>query len=101
MAALLETLGHEVAVAHDGEAALEAVSNGCPEIVLLDIGLPRMDGYEVCRRLRDGRTARPFIVAVTGYGQAEDRDRALKAGFDAHLVKPASFDAIQAVLRVA
>ena len=101
MAALLETLGHEVAVAHDGEAALEAVSNGSPEIVLLDIGLPRMDGYEVCRRLRDGRSTRPFIVAVTGYGQAEDRDRALKAGFDAHLVKPASFDAIQAVLRAA
>ncbi|MRG94074.1 PAS domain-containing hybrid sensor histidine kinase/response regulator [Polyangium spumosum] len=101
MAALLETLGHQVAVAHDGEAALEAVSSGSPEVVLLDIGLPRMDGYEVCRRLRDGRAARPFIVAITGYGQAEDRDRALRAGFDAHLVKPASFDAIQAVLRAA
>lgn len=101
MAALLETLGHEVAVAHDGEAALEAVSNVSPEIVLLDIGLPRMDGYEVCRRLREGKAARPFIVAVTGYGQAEDRERAQKAGFDAHLVKPASFDAIQAVLRAA
>ncbi|TKD12660.1 PAS domain S-box protein [Polyangium fumosum] len=101
MAALLETLGHEVSVAHDGEAALEAVSNGHPEIVLLDIGLPRMDGYEVCKRLRDDGTLRPFIVAVTGYGQAEDRDRALEAGFDAHLVKPASFDAIQAVLRAA
>ncbi|MDI1449289.1 PAS domain S-box protein [Polyangium sp. 6x1] len=101
MAALLETLGHEVSVAHDGEAALEAVSNGHPEIVLLDIGLPRMDGYEVCKRLRDDGTPRPFIVAVTGYGQAEDRERALKAGFDAHLVKPASFDAIQAVLRAA
>ncbi|MDI3290955.1 PAS domain S-box protein [Polyangium sp. 15x6] len=101
MAALLETLGHEVAVAHDGEAALEAVSNGHPEIVLLDIGLPRMDGYEVCRRLRGDDATRPFIVAVTGYGQAEDRDRALKAGFDAHLVKPASFDAIQEVLRAA
>ncbi|MDC0740099.1 hybrid sensor histidine kinase/response regulator [Polyangium mundeleinium] len=101
MAALLETLGHEVSVAHDGEAALEAVSNGHPEIVLLDIGLPRMDGYEVCKRLRDDGTLRPFIVAVTGYGQAEDRARALEAGFDAHLVKPASFDAIQAVLRAA
>ncbi|MDI1481848.1 PAS domain S-box protein [Polyangium sp. y55x31] len=101
MAALLETLGHEVSVAHDGEAALVAVSNGQPEIVLLDIGLPRMDGYEVCRRLRDDSATRPFIVAVTGYGQAEDRDRALQAGFDAHLVKPASFDAIQAVLRAA
>jgi two-component system CheB/CheR fusion protein len=83
--------GHEVRVAHDGPAGLEAVGQFLPEVVLLDIGLPGgMDGYEVARRLRDlPGLESTFLVALTGYGQEEDRRRAEEAGFDAHCVKPA------------
>jgi signal transduction histidine kinase/ActR/RegA family two-component response regulator len=86
---LLEALGHTVHVAGDGHAGVEKAMSLQPEIVLLDIGLPGIDGYEVARRLRSrGAGRRPFLVALTGYGGPEDRDRAFAAGFDAHVAKP-------------
>lgn len=90
----LSLLGHEVRVAHDGQSALEAVEELAPEVVLLDIGLPVMDGHEVARRLRRRPGHRPRIIAVTGYGQDADRERALAAGCDEHLVKPIQLDAL-------
>lgn len=87
---LLELEHHEVHVAYGSYEALEAVRRLNPDIVLLDIGLPSLDGYEVVRRIRtltqDG--PRPKVIALTGYGQTEDRERAIEAGFDGHLLKP-------------
>src|SRR5205807_5241252 len=81
--------GHEVHVVHDGTAALESASTLRPDLVLLDIGLPGIDGYEVARRLRQqDEFQKTLLVALTGYGQEEDRRRSREAGFDAHLVKP-------------
>jgi len=97
---LLELAGHRVHLATDGVAGLEALLSRPPEVALIDIGLPRMDGYELVRRARAafaGRTA-PLLVAVTGYGLAEDRDRALAAGFDEHLVKPVDPGALDELL---
>ena len=92
--------GHEVRIAHDGPSALEQARAFSPEVVLLDIGLPAMDGYEVVRRLRELPQARnALIVALTGFGQQSDRQRALAAGFDEHLVKPVELDTVTAVLR--
>jgi signal transduction histidine kinase/DNA-binding response OmpR family regulator len=86
---MLELAGHEVKIALDGPGALEEISTFQPEIVVLDIGLPGMDGYEVARRLRNGSPSRQVIlIAVTGYGQREDQLRARQAGFDHHLTKP-------------
>jgi CheY-like chemotaxis protein len=87
LAELLQAMGCEARVAFDGPAALMAAQDMQPRLVLLDIGLPLMDGYEVAARLRaggfDGR-----LVALTGYGQPEDRERSRRAGFDEHFVKP-------------
>jgi signal transduction histidine kinase len=89
LAHLLEAFGHTVRVAHDGDAALVLAQQSTPDVVLLDIGLPGMNGYDVVRRLRaDPRTQAVTVIAVTGYGQEADRQRALEAGFDLHLVKP-------------
>ena len=89
LADLLELWGHEVRVAHDGRLALEEVSRFQPEVVLLDIGLPQMDGDEEARRLGEqANRAGMRLDAVTGYGQEEDRRKARAAGFDDHLVKP-------------
>ncbi|AUX37954.1 MULTISPECIES: ATP-binding protein [Sorangium] len=86
---ILQLYGHTVAMAHDGPAALEAARASKPELVLLDIGLPGMDGYEVVRRLRAEPELRgSYIAAVSGYGQDQDRRRSREAGFDAHLTKP-------------
>ncbi len=99
LAALLELDGYEVRMAHDGLAALELVHDFAPHAVFLDIGMPGLNGYEVARRLRDeGGAATPLLVAVTGWGGAEDRKRALAAGFDHHLTKPVDPDAITALL---
>ena len=99
LALLLTMSGHKVRTAHDGPAALEAAEAFRPEAVLLDIGLPGMDGYEVARRLRQqAGLNNTFLVAVTGYGQDEDRRRAEEAGFDAHLVKPADPVVLQQLL---
>jgi signal transduction histidine kinase/CHASE1-domain containing sensor protein/CheY-like chemotaxis protein len=92
--------GHEVRMAHDGPSALTVAGELSPEVVLLDIGLPGMDGYEVVRRLREMPQARgALIVALTGFGQQQDRSRALAAGFDEHLVKPVELATVTAVLR--
>ncbi|WP_157758925.1 ATP-binding protein [Cystobacter fuscus] len=96
LAELLQTWEHTVWQAHDGLAALQAVEEHRPDIVLLDIGLPGMDGYEVARRLRAGPLGQQLtLVALTGYGQASDRHRALEAGFDQHFVKPVDIDGLQ------
>jgi CheY-like chemotaxis protein len=99
---ILEIAGHEVWLAHDGEEALAQVERHGPEIVLLDIGLPKLDGYEVARLLRlDSRHRDLLLVAVTGYGKDEDRDRGRLAGFDHHLVKPVDLEALRAILDTA
>jgi signal transduction histidine kinase/ActR/RegA family two-component response regulator len=96
---LLEFVGHEIAVASDGRSAIESVVAWQPEVALIDIGLPDLDGYEVVTRLRAmNLTARPLLVALTGYGQPEDRMRALAAGFDVHLTKPVDVDELTRIL---
>ena len=86
---LLKSLGHETRVVHDGPSALTAAAEFRPDVVLLDIGMPGMDGYEVARRLQGLKRERKFrIVAITGWGQEADRERAKEAGFDVHVVKP-------------
>jgi PAS domain S-box-containing protein len=97
---LLAVLGHRVRVAHDGLAALDAVRTHHPEVVLVDIGLPGMDGYEVARRIRADATAgHPMLVALTGYGRDEDKRRSADAGFDHHLVKPVHPEALDELIR--
>jgi signal transduction histidine kinase len=96
LAHVLQEFGHDVQVAHDGDAALLLARERTPEVVLLDIGLPGMSGYDVVRHLRaNPATRRAKVVAVTGYGQGADRQRALDAGFDQHLVKPVALDALE------
>ena len=85
---LLELGGHTVRLAHEGQEALRLAAAELPAVVLLDIGLPGMDGYEICRRLRRNGLSGTLIVAMTGYGQGRDRVLARDAGFDTHLVKP-------------
>jgi two-component system CheB/CheR fusion protein len=97
--ALLRKLGHEVRAAADGQEALLAVKEYHPEVVLLDIGLPGMDGYEVahCLRKEMGEST-PILVAMTGYGQHEVNRHSGKAEFDHHLVKPADLGALRELL---
>jgi CheY-like chemotaxis protein/anti-sigma regulatory factor (Ser/Thr protein kinase) len=93
---LLGTLGAEVTVAHDGPSALDVYGVFQPAVVLLDIGLPGMDGYEVARELRERDPARrTTLVALTGWGQDDDRARARRAGFEHHLVKPAEIAVLE------
>ncbi len=102
MALLLGKLGHDIHVAHDGAAALTMGARFNPEVVLMDIGMPVMDGLTACTEMRRsdwGRNA--YIVALTGWGQEEDKHRSQQAGFDHHLVKPIGSDALQAVLTMA
>ncbi len=99
LALMLGLQGHVVRTAHDGAAALELAAAWCPEVVLLDIGLPGMSGYEVARRLRAQRPAPGLmLVAVTGWGTEEDQRRSAEAGFDHHLTKPVEVAALEAVL---
>jgi CheY-like chemotaxis protein len=96
---VLESYGHAVEVAHDGPAALEAAGRFRPEVVLLDIGLPGMDGLEVARRLRaTPADPRPVLVAVTGYGSEEIRRQTALAGFHQHLAKPVEPEILQEIL---
>jgi CheY-like chemotaxis protein len=97
---LLRALGQEVYMAFEGSEAVLLAQKHRPEVILLDIGLPVMDGYEVARRCRenarfDGLT----LVAMTGYGQESDRLRSQEAGFDAHLVKPVNLDQLRLLLK--
>jgi CheY-like chemotaxis protein len=99
LAMLLRLEGHEVEIAYSAPGTFEAVQRMRPDAVLLDIGLPQMDGYEVARRLRaDPAASRVHLIALTGYGQEHDRERAREAGFGAHLVKSADIGAVNLTL---
>ena len=96
---LLQSLGQETRVAHDGEEALELIESFRPDIVMLDIGMPKINGYDVAQRLRAARSG-AVLVAITGWGQEADRQRAREAGFDHHFVKPVSEAALRRVICV-
>jgi PAS domain S-box-containing protein len=99
LAVLLRLYGHDVRLAHDGEAALEEARSFQPDVMFLDIDLPKMDGYEVARQLRlEPARGSLTLVAMTGYGQEEERRRTREAGFNSHLVKPVDFDMLQELL---
>ena len=97
LAALLGLQGHDVRTAHDGTQALEEVLRFEPHVVILDIGMPGMNGYKVASALRD-RNLDVMLIAVTGWGQEEDRHRSKAAGFDHHLVKPVDFTTLSDLL---
>ena len=99
LATLLEACGHEVGVTHDGMAALEKAPAFKPELCFLDIGLPRLHGYDLARRLRElPETRDALLVAISGWGQPEDKRRSREAGFHHHLAKPVDFEQIEALL---
>jgi signal transduction histidine kinase len=99
LAALLQVMGHEVQTVHDGEAAVAAAAQFTPQVVILDIGMPRMNGYEACRRIRaQPHEKRPMLVALTGWGQEQDLAQSQAAGFDWHLVKPIEAEALEKLL---
>ena len=95
---LLQTLGHEAHVAYDGEQAVAAARRLKPEVVFLDLGMPKVNGYEACRMIRNDFGNAIFLVALTGWGQDEDRRRSAAAGFDRHLVKPVEPAALTTML---
>lgn len=96
----LQMLGHAVEVAYDGASALRMAGAFQPDLALLDIGLPTMDGYELGQQLRASLSdATLKLVALTGYGQETDRQRTAAAGFDYHLVKPVDFERLQSVIK--
>ncbi len=99
LARLLRARGHVVEIVHDGNAALDAGTAFRPDVVLLDLGLPGMDGYAVAENMRRRESApRPTIIAISGYGQEEDRRRSTEVGIDHHLVKPVSFAQLETLL---
>jgi signal transduction histidine kinase/PAS domain-containing protein/ActR/RegA family two-component response regulator len=99
LAMLLKLTGNETHTAYDGEEAVEAAATFRPDVVLLDIGLPKLNGYEAGRRIREQRWSKGIVlVAVTGWGQEEDRQRSRDAGFDGHLVKPVDLAALETLL---
>jgi CheY-like chemotaxis protein len=96
---LVEMLGHDVRTAHDGVEAVDMAGEFYPDLVLLDLGMPRMDGYEACRRMREQPGGADMtVIAVTGWGQEEDRRKSQLAGFDRHLVKPVAPTVIAGIL---
>ncbi len=99
LALLLEITGNETYMAHDGEEAVAAIEKHRPEVVLLDIGLPKLDGHEVCRRVREQPWGKDIVViALTGWGQEDDRRKSEEAGFNGHLVKPVDYDKLLQLL---
>ena len=99
LAALLELLGHRVVLANDGQEALDRAMELKPGVIFLDIGMPGLDGWEVCKRIRATEWgAKAWIVAVTGYGQESDRERSLEAGFDKHCTKPLQIKTVQELI---
>lgn len=89
LAMMLSIMGHETRTAHDGESAVSTAESFLPEVVLLDIGLPKLNGYEVAQRIRQSDWGRSmFLIAVTGWGQDEDRQRSAEVGLNLHMVKP-------------
>ena len=100
LAEVLELIGHDTHIAHDAPSALQTVSGFAPDVILMDIGLPVMDGYELARAIRAMTDLRsPRLIALTGYGQESDRQRAFEAGFDEHLVKPIRIERLLFVLQ--
>jgi len=96
---LLSICGYETHAVYDGLAAVESAANFRPDVVLLDIGLPQLNGYEVARRIRGQEWGKEMVlIALTGWGQREDRQRSKEAGFDHHLTKPVDPDALRALL---
>ena len=95
---LLTILGHEVEVVCDGRRGIEIARSYRPEVVLLDIGLPLLDGYQVARTLREEGFHDTIIIAVSGYGQEEDRERSREAGMDHHLTKPVDVQTLSALI---
>jgi CheY-like chemotaxis protein len=97
---VLQFAGHQTRIAHDGLDAVRSAAAFKPHLVLLDIGLPKLNGYEVARRIREEQWGKDMmLVALTGWGQHEDRQKSSQAGFDSHLVKPVSHDQLQTLLR--
>ena len=102
LASVLRVQGHQVSVAYDGAAALRAIDSKTPEVVVLDLGMPEMDGLEVARRIRSRLTAAEvMLIALTGWGGKADRERTLAAGFDHHLVKPLRLEEFEQLLGAA
>jgi CheY-like chemotaxis protein len=96
MAMMLELSGHDVAIAHDGLRGIELAKEFQPDVALLDIGMPKLDGYQAARSIRQESWGKGMmLVALTGWGQQEDKRRSREAGFDAHLVKPIDFGALE------
>jgi CheY-like chemotaxis protein len=101
MGELIRRWGHEVQLAHDGASALRAARAFRPQVILLDIGLPDIDGYAVADRLRGEDLGGDILVALTGYAEARDRARAKQAGFDRHITKPVAPDELLELLSTA
>ena len=100
LAELLRMEGHAVTVVHDGPGSLAVFEEFRPEVVLLDIGMPGLDGYEVARRVRASRCGSGIkLIAITGWGQENDRQRAFAAGFDHHLTKPVDLQRLSTLLQ--
>jgi CheY-like chemotaxis protein len=99
LALMLRLMGNEVRTAHDGVAAMEAAGEFRPDVVLLDIGMPRLNGYDTCRHIREQPWGKDLkLIALTGWGQEEDKRRSEEAGFDSHLVKPVEPAALENLL---
>ena len=99
MAMMLSIMGHDTRTAHDGESAVETAETFLPDVVLLDIGLPKLNGYEVAQRIRgQAWGASMYLIAVTGWGQDEDRQRSSEVGLNQHMVKPVEPAALEKLL---
>ena len=94
---MLEVMGNEVRVARDGEEAVQVAESFAPDVILLDIGMPKLNGYDACTRIRAGGS-RSLIVALTGWSQEEDKQRAKAAGFDRHMVKPVEPKSLESLI---
>ena len=99
MAMMLQIMGHDTRTAHDGESAVSTAETFLPEVVLLDIGLPKLNGYEVAQRIREKTWGQSmYLIAVTGWGQDEDRQRSSEVGLNLHMVKPVEPAALEKLL---
>jgi len=99
MAMMLQIMGHDTRTAHDGESAVSTAETFLPEVVLLDIGLPKLNGYEVAQRIREKTWGESmYLIAVTGWGQDEDRQRSSEVGLNLHMVKPVEPAALEKLL---
>jgi CheY-like chemotaxis protein len=101
LAFLLKAAGHDVYTAYEGRTAIDLAEQHRPDVVLLDIGMPEISGYDVARAIRREAWGRPMrLIALTGWGQAEHRRRSIEVGFDDHLVKPVELDLLESVLQL-